>query len=395
MDADTAEASASDDLKSLQQRNAILQAENKLQPEMVVMLKRRQRDVHNSTLVLTFTLMQLNNNRLKQTIFIIALFILGGFLFWLLSGFLSAFLGAIVFYILLRRPLFYLTEEIKRKWNKILVIALLMVSSFIIMVLPVLLVSVMLSGKVGYAIDHYEDILHLAEEWSAKAQTYLGVNLISNDTINKLTDIATTVIPKFLSATLNAVADIFVLYFLLYFMLAYGRSFENEVRQYLPFKEKNNRLLLRELKSQTLSNAIGIPILAVLQAIMAYLGYLFFGVDAPFFWAVITGIMSVLPVVGTAVVWVPLSVFLYAGGLHWQSIALMIYGGAIITNIDNVFRFVVQKKIGDIHPLITFFGVIIGLNIFGFVGLIFGPLLISYFLLLLKIYRNEYLEEVS
>ena len=61
--------------------------------------------------------------------------------------------------------------------------------------------------------------------------------------------------------------------------------------------------------------------------------------------------------------------------------------------LDNVLRFVLQKKLGDTHPLVTFFGVIIGLPLFGFVGLIFGPLLISYFLLLLKIYRNEYFGE--
>jgi predicted PurR-regulated permease PerM len=109
------------------------------------------------------------------------------------------------------------------------------------------------------------------------------------------------------------------------------------------------------------------------------------------FWAVLTGIMSVVPVVGTTIVWVPLAVFLYAGGNHWQSATLLIYGSVIITNVDNVFRFVVQKKLGDTHPLITFFGVIIGLPLFGFVGIIFGPLLISYFILLLKIYRNEYL----
>jgi predicted PurR-regulated permease PerM len=62
----------------------------------------------------------------------------------------------------------------------------------------------------------------------------------------------------------------------------------------------------------------------------------------------------------------------------------------VITNVDNVFRFVVQKKLGDTHPLITFFGVIVGLDLFGFIGIIFGPLLISYFLILLEIYKKEY-----
>ncbi len=337
--------------------------------------------------------MHLNNDKLKQSLFLIALFLLGGFLFWLLKGFLSAVLGAVVFYVLLRKPVFYLTESARRKWNKTLAVSVMMMASFLVLVLPVLLVSLMLSGKVSYLINHYEDILRLVQEQSNVAKDFLGVDLLSQDAVSKLTSLAADVVPGFLSATLSAVADVFVLYFLLYFMLANARQFENYVRDNLPFNETNDRLLLSELKTQTFSNAIGIPVLATLQSVTAFIGYLIFGVDEAFFWAVLTGIMSVLPVVGTTIVWIPLAVFLYAGGHHWQGVGLFIYGGAIITNVDNVFRFVVQKKLGDTHPLITFFGVIIGLPVFGFVGIIFGPLLISYFILLLKIYRNEYLGE--
>ncbi len=336
--------------------------------------------------------MHLNSDKLKQTIFVIALFVFGGLLFWLLKGFLSAFLGAVVFYILLRKPYFYLTEKAKRPWNHTLAVAVLLLASFVVMVLPVLLVSVMLSGKVSYLIAHYEDILRLAETWSHQASDWVGVDLLSADTVGKLTAMAANVIPGLLSATLGAVTDIFIQYFLLYFMLRHARNFEAQARHYLPFEAANSHLLLTELKSQTISNSMGIVVLAVLQAFTAWLGYLIFGVEEAFFWAVLTGIMSVLPLVGTVIVWVPLAVFVYASGHHWQGVGLFIYGAAIITNIDNVFRFVVQKKLGDTHPLITFFGVILGLNLFGFVGLIFGPLLISYFILLLKIYRNEYLQ---
>src|SRR5688572_1219627 len=123
--------------------------------------------------------MYLDNDKLKQWIFLIALFVLGGFVFYLLSGFLSAFLGAVVFYILLRNPFFYLTEKAKRKWNRNLAVVLLMFISFLVLVMPVLLVSVMLSSKVSYIIMHYRDILSLAQEWSLKAKEYLGVDLIT------------------------------------------------------------------------------------------------------------------------------------------------------------------------------------------------------------------------
>lgn len=335
--------------------------------------------------------MHLDNDKLKQASFLTALVILAGILFWLLSGFLSAFLGAVVFYILLRRPYFYLTEKPKAKWNRNLAIALLMVVSFVVMVLPFLLVTLMLSDKVSYLVGHYQDALLLVQHWSDSLGNYFGVSVFSQEAITKITGLAAEVIPGMVTATANAVVDVFVLYFILYFMLYNSRAFENSVREMLPFKKENNGLLLSELKTQTFSNAIGIPVLAVLQAIAAFVGYLLFGVDEPLFWAVITGVMSVLPVVGTTIVWVPLSLFLYIKGAHWQAFALALYGALVIGNIDNVFRFMLQKRLGDIHPLITFFGVIIGLNIFGFVGLIFGPLLISYFILLLKIYRNEYL----
>lgn len=71
---------------------------------------------------------------------------------------------------------------------------------------------------------------------------------------------------------------------------------------------------------------------------------------------------------------------------------MLIYGFGIIGTVDNIFRFMLQKKMGDVHPLITVFGVIIGLNLFGFIGLIFGPILISMFILLVKVYMNEFTE---
>lgn len=336
--------------------------------------------------------MHLNNDKLKQSIFVVTLLALAAFLLWLLWGFVNAFLGAVVFYILLRRPLFYLTEKAKRKWPKAIAILLLMFASFVVLILPVILISLMLSGKISYLINHYQDILVLAQRWNGTAQQYFGVDLLSPETVGKLTTLAANVIPGFLSATIGAVIDIFILYFVLYFMMDNARRMESFVRENLPFSAENNKLLISELRIQTVTNAIGIPVLAVLQALTALLGYYFLQVDQPLFWAVVTGLMSMLPVVGTTIVWVPLAIILYAGGKHWQGLALAGYGALIITNIDNVLRFMMQKRLGDIHPLITFFGVLIGLPLFGFVGIIFGPLLISYFILLLKIYRNEYFE---
>jgi predicted PurR-regulated permease PerM len=79
-----------------------------------------------------------------------------------------------------------------------------------------------------------------------------------------------------------------------------------------------------------------------------------------------------------------------ASGNLWAGLGLFAYGTLIIMNIDNVARFMIQKKFADVHPMITVFGVLIGLELFGLAGIIFGPLMLSYFILFVKMYRRVY-----
>ncbi|HEX6191317.1 MAG TPA: AI-2E family transporter, partial [Chitinophagaceae bacterium] len=146
----------------------------------------------------------------------------------------------------------------------------------------------------------------------------------------------------------------------------------------------------KEVKKMVLSNAIGIPVIALAQGIIALVGYLILGVKEPFFWFGVTCIAAMIPVVGAALAYVPVAIILFANGQNWQGITMLIFGFGVIGTADNVLRFTLLRKLGDVHPLTTVFGVIIGLNLFGFIGLIFGPLLISLFILLVKIYSSEF-----
>jgi len=194
-----------------------------------------------------------------------------------------------------------------------------------------------------------------------------------------------------LSATVSSLAQIAVLYFLLYFMMMDGRVMEQWILSNSPFKQSNTMTLTRELKMQTMSNAIGIPVLIVIQAVISAIGYAIFGMDEPLFWGVITGFASMIPIVGPAVIWIPVSVYLYFTGYPGHAIGLAVYSAVLLVNVEHIVRFTLLKKIGNTHPLITFFGIVIGIELFGFLGLIFGPLLISYFLLLMDIYQKEYM----
>jgi predicted PurR-regulated permease PerM len=92
------------------------------------------------------------------------------------------------------------------------------------------------------------------------------------------------------------------------------------------------------------------------------------------------------------IVWVPLVLYLFATGEVTAATWLTFYSFIITGNVDYLARMTLMKRMGDVHPLITVIGVIAGLNLFGFMGLVFGPLLVSYFIILVKIYISEFSE---
>ena len=175
-------------------------------------------------------------------------------------------------------------------------------------------------------------------------------------------------------------------------MLYSNVEFEQAIREILPFKDENKLILAEETRLIIQANAVGIPLMAIIQGFFAYLGYLLFGVEGALLYAILTAFSTILPIVGTMIVWVPLSIGLLIGGDVVNGVGLFIYGLFIIGGVDNVARFLLQKKLADIHPLITVFGVLIGIPMFGFWGVIFGPLILSLFILFFNMYRHEFVE---
>jgi predicted PurR-regulated permease PerM len=330
-----------------------------------------------------------SENRVRQVFFIILILLLGILLFLELSSFLPALLGAITLYILLHNWLFYLTE--KKKWRTGWTALLLMLFSFIVILLPVGLLVNMLSSKVNYAIQHSAELTEALKKLVGDLEQQFDVTIASDANINKLGNGITQSLPLILGATFNTLTTIFFMYFILYFMLMNGRKMENSLFEYIPLRDENVGKLSKEVHTMVKSNAIGIPLIAFAQGVVALVGYLIIGIKEPFFWFGVTCIAAMLPVVGAALAYVPIAIILFANGDTGRGTAMLIFGFGIIGTVDNVLRFTLLKKLGNVHPLTTVFGVIIGLKLFGFIGLIFGPLLISLFMLLLKIYSSEFI----
>ena len=138
------------------------------------------------------------------------------------------------------------------------------------------------------------------------------------------------------------------------------------------------------------SNAIGIPLVAIAQGIIALIGFLIFGITDPFFWFVIVTVGSMIPFVGTLIGILPVFILTLSTGSEFSAWGILIYGLVVVGSTDNIIRLFVLKKLDNVHPLITLIGVIVGVPLFGFIGLIFGPLLISLFLVIVRIYKKEF-----
>lgn len=331
----------------------------------------------------------IDQNRIRQFFFIVILLLLGILLFLQLYSFLPAVLGAITIYVLLHKWMFYLTE--KKKWRKGWTAALLMLFSFIVILLPVALLVNMLSSKVSFALRHSAELTEALKTLVADIEQRFDISIASNQNINRLGNTIAQSIPQVLGATFNTLTTIFFMYFILYFMLVNGRKMETAIYEYIPLRDENVGRLSKEVNTMVVSNAIGIPLIAFAQGVVGLLGYLIIGVKEPFFWFGVTCIAAMLPVIGAALAYIPLAIIFFAAGDTTRGIAMLIFGFGVIGTVDNVLRFTLLRRLGNVHPLTTVFGVIIGLSLFGFIGLIFGPLLISLFILLLKIYSNEFI----
>lgn len=330
----------------------------------------------------------IDQNRIRQLFFIAIILLIGVVLFLQLYSFVPAMLGAVTLYVLLRKLMFYLTE--KKKWNKALTATLLMLLSMIVILIPIGLLVNLLTSKVSYVMQHSNEMITALKEVVNDVEAKFDITIASDENINKLSASIATMLPKVLSSTFNTLTTIFFMYFILYFMLVNARKMETSLYDYVPLKDENVEKIGKEVNMMVVSNALGIPLVAFAQGLVGLVGYLILGVSDPFFWFGVTCIAGMLPVVGAALAYVPIAIIFFANDDSVRGIIMTIYGFGVIGTVDNVLRFTLLKKIGNVHPLTTVFGVIVGLNMFGFLGLIFGPLLISLFVLLLRIYSNEF-----
>lgn len=304
--------------------------------------------------------------------------------------FLPGLLGALTLYILARNSYFQLVYH--RKWRKGWTAGLYLLMFFLLPASLVYFTFSLLEKQLHPFLNNPVSMFEKAKEAINSVQQKAGVILISEETLNEFQKKLSVLLTQLLNDTVNLILNQVILLFVLYYMLIHGKEMESYLARTIPLKKTNVNLLANETGRLVKASALGIPLISLIQGITAMIGYIVFGLQDYVLWGFLTGIFAFFPVVGTMIIWVPLVLYMYMGGDTWNATGLFFYSLIVSGNIDYISRITILKKLGQVHPVITVLGVIVGLGLFGFIGLVFGPLLVNYIVVVFKIYINEFIE---
>lgn len=327
---------------------------------------------------------------LKRNLAVALVIAIGLVLLYGLLPYLSGVFGAIILYVLFL-PLykFFLRLAVPRKGSALLTILI----SILVLIIPLILVI----------------LLSVNELKTFELQKSMLMNEISRvDALLPSVDMAARLsefFPSILESTQSFLTNIFgrlaqfianiaIMYFLLFFMFIEKNRLDARLLSIIPFSRKNSRRLIEEFRNVTNSTIITSGLIALLQGGLLTVGFLIFDIQGAFLWGLIGFILSFIPLLGVALIWVPTSIFFLLQQNYWVGIGMLLWG-LFTSYIDNPIRPFIQEKVGRIHPVTILIGVFIGLPLLGLVGIIIGPLIVSYFALVYKMFLEEYVESGS
>lgn len=330
------------------------------------------------------------NDRIKQVLLLVLIILLVYLVIEELYLFLPGILGALTLYILSRASYFQLVYH--RKWKKGWSAGLFILYYLMLIGLPVFLAVTLISPKINAFLENPTEMINSVKTSINTIQQRLGFTVISESSLTNSLSKLSAFVPTVLNSTANLITNLAIMLFILYHMLVNGSEMERMLNRIIPLKQENINMLASETKKMVRANALGIPLISIIQGVVATLGYFLFGVKEWALWGFLTGVFAFFPVIGTMAVWVPLVLYAFAIGDTWNATALLLYSVIVTGNVDYMARITLLKRMGDVHPVITILGVIVGLGLFGFIGLIFGPLVVNYVIVLFNIYMNEFID---
>ena len=344
----------------------------------------------------------------KEHIFLIFILLLASLSFYYLYQVLSPFLAPILWAILLAIVFYPLFLKLQRLLKKKRVLSALTMTLFVVVaiVLPAGFLMVSLANEVIDFYHHLEEMIK-----TGRLQSYLNrigelpllkgaleklkqyVDLSQADPLNFLLKNVQQISAFLFNQTSNLLKSIstFIVGFFftllsLYYLFKDGAHLLNRLKEIVPLPAKESKLIIQRFKDMVYATIYGGILIAIIQGILGGLSFWVLGIASPIFWGTAMAFLSFIPMGGTAIIWVPAALFLFIQGAFLKGIILLGLGILLIGMIDNLLRPLFVSARTNIHPLLLFFSVLGGIQAFGMIGLVAGPLIMTLSLTLIEIY---------
>lgn len=305
---------------------------------------------------------------------------------------LSAAALAFVFYPLYKYFLIkFSTNSLKETISAILTCFIII----LIVMIPVTIITIMLAGEVREGYVYWERIF-TSPNFSLDLPPQIIQRLEDLSQFrDTLTSVATSMIgwlQGILRVIPNVVLNLFVTIFSTYYFLKHGKDIYKFFHDVLPLPEGKYDKIIARFDNLSRGVILGQVVVGVVQGILAWIGFVIVSVPNPILWGFLTFLISIIPLLGAAIVWVPICLYLFIKGFYigslWQAIFLLLYGTLVISAIDNILK---PKIVGDrarVHPLVVLFGILGGIQLFGLPGVLIGPLVLTLFDVMIEIYKE-------
>jgi len=325
----------------------------------------------------------------KRIFALVIIIALALFLAYALLQYMNAFFGAIIFFTLFHP----LHKVFAKKIGKKLAALIIIFISMLVVLVPAYYLFTATVNEVSVVVSKGDQILGYVESLDTTVRSFLpGVDLKQRliEKIPEIGDFFSRLLLGAVQEISQGLITITIMYFIFYYLLiADKKILLKKVHEIIPFNRKNTTKLIKEFQTVTNSTIITTGLIAVIQGILLTLGFLFFGIPGAFFWGFVGGFLSFFPVVGPFLVWIPAVIIKFFQKQYPASIGILIWG-LILSNVDNLLRPFIQQRVGKMHPLVSIVGIFMGLAFFGLLGIVIGPLLISYFLLTIEMFSEEH-----
>ena len=302
-----------------------------------------------------------------------------------LVPFLSGLLGAAVLYVMFVGPF----KRMSRVMPDGLASALTLILAIVVIALP-------LAWLIGVLIDRIPEALQslqsgvLLDRLSRLRMGRIDIGAKIAEASGSLVQWVSAQAIGFVGGAASASLNLIIAFFGLYYMLHSGDALWKGFHGYVPFSNSTADALRLHFYSVTQATLLGTIATAAAQGALIGLAFLLVGLPDPLVWGSMAAFASILPVLGTGLVWMPAVLVLFFQERYGAMVVMLIVGWLLASNIDNLIRPMVYRRVSNIHPMVTLVGAFAGIKYFGLPGLLLGPLAIAYFFELMRFYQLEY-----